>query len=177
MEARSITIQRNGESTALSYAEGGQAEGTPVVCVHGWLDSWKSFTPITSALCSSRKVFSLSLRGWGDSSKHGPFTIETYAADVVGFLKALNIGPVILLGHSMGTIISTLVASMHPSLVSGLILIGAAASMNGDHVVDPDEGLTLAGVLQLVETHPGTLHRDSLPMERFVDSAHTRSIL
>lgn len=103
------------------------ANGTPMLCVHGFLDSARAWLDLYATLPRDRQVVAITLRGFGDSSKNGPFTIESYCDDVVKVMDALSMPKVILMGHSMGTMISTLLASRHGDRVEGLVLCGAGA--------------------------------------------------
>lgn len=52
--------------------------------------------------------------------------LNTYADDVLDICKALELANVILVGHSVGSMIAVLVAIKQPALVAKLIVIGAS---------------------------------------------------
>ena len=81
----------------------------------------------------------MSLRGWGDSSKTGPYTIDSYADDVIGFMDALGVTEAILCGHSMGTIIGPVVAARAPGRIKSLVLCSAADKVRPDEVIQPQD--------------------------------------
>jgi pimeloyl-ACP methyl ester carboxylesterase len=69
-------------------------------------------------------VLSLDVRGRGDSG-WGPgieYTPQTYVADLTGFLDALAIEKVTLIGTSMGGMISILFAGSYPDRVERMVL-------------------------------------------------------
>lgn len=69
-------------------------------------------------------MLSLDVRGRGDS-ECGPavdYTPQTYLSDLTGFLDAVEIHRVTLIGTSMGGMISILFAGGHPDRVERLIL-------------------------------------------------------
>jgi non-heme chloroperoxidase len=53
----------------LPYVEQGDPSGVPVVLLHGFLDSWRSFEPMLSHLPESIHAFALTQRGHGDASR------------------------------------------------------------------------------------------------------------
>jgi non-heme chloroperoxidase len=110
----------------------------PVLMIHGFLDSRRTWDEAIEGMPSDRDVFAMTLRGWGDSSKNGPFTIDSYATDVVKLLDALTIEAAVLVGHSMGTLVATAVAARSPGRVAGIVLCGAVDT------VDPGEELAPA---------------------------------
>ena len=91
------------EDINLEYAETGETNGGPVIFLHGYSDSWKSFQPVLPYLPSSIHAFYLSQRGHGNSSK--PLTgyhPKDFAKDISAFMKVWNIKSAIIVGHSMG---------------------------------------------------------------------------
>ena len=53
----------------LEYAEYGEADGTPIVFLHGLTDSWRSFERVLPLLPSSVHAFAVSQRGHGESTR------------------------------------------------------------------------------------------------------------
>mmetsp|Transcript_62440 Transcript_62440/g.73040 ORF Transcript_62440/g.73040 Transcript_62440/m.73040 type:complete len:285 (+) Transcript_62440:186-1040(+) len=121
---------------------------TPLVFLHGWLDSrhtWDLVLP--HHISSHHRIISVTFRGWGDASHDGTYSIDAYATDVIGLLESLSLSvPAVLVGHSMGTLVATAVAARAPDRVAGLILVGAAATMRPEHVLDPSDGTTCADI-------------------------------
>lgn len=101
----------------------------PLVLIHGWLGSWKSWTNIIRSLKSPRRIISLSLRGWGDSEKSGTYSAERYTDDIATFLHDLEITNYILCGHSIGALIATILAARFPTRVDGIILCSGVLKM------------------------------------------------
>mmetsp|Transcript_2033 Transcript_2033/g.2240 ORF Transcript_2033/g.2240 Transcript_2033/m.2240 type:complete len:302 (+) Transcript_2033:155-1060(+) len=158
-----------GDATLIT-TERAPAEPTllePLILIHGYLDSMLSWSRVVPLLSGSRRIIALTLRGWGDSSKDGAFTVDAYATDVLAAMDALGIAKAVLGGHSMGTLISTAVATKAPERVAGLVLCGAAATMNPEHVVDPSDGTTLGAMGPYIEglfpdTTPRSLSTDAV---------------
>ena len=98
----------------------------PILALHGWLDNAHSFKPLAEYLQDQYYLIAVDLPGHGHSS-HLPQGYNYHFIDamlcVVEIIKALNLGKVHLLGHSMGACLASLVAGLTPSLVQSLALI------------------------------------------------------
>ena len=89
--------------TKLEYVEQGDPSGVPVVLLHGYSDSWRSFEPVLPHLPKSLRVFSLSQRGHGNSGRpEQGYRTEDFANDVRAFMDTLGLERAIVVGHSMG---------------------------------------------------------------------------
>jgi esterase len=94
------------------------------VFVHGFLDDAAIWRPLIAALhvpdSASRAV---DLAGMsGRPQEAGPYTLGRYANDVIDVIDGLS-GPVVLVGHSMGTLIAELAAAERPDRVVALALL------------------------------------------------------
>jgi len=120
---------------ALHEVPGG--EGTPVLLVHGATSgAWHFLQRWAPRLAQSRPVYAVDLRGHGESTggdRLDDATLADFAADVRAALTVARhrTGRTpVLMGHSMGSVVSRLVAA--ESEVAGLGLLGfgsASASM------------------------------------------------
>jgi pimeloyl-ACP methyl ester carboxylesterase len=111
----------------LHYAEQGDPNGEAIIFLHGYSDSWFSFSGVLPLLSPEYHAFAFDQRGHGDSDKpECCYTLDDYAADVDAFMDAVGIEEATLVGHSGGTIIAPRVALNYPRRVSRLVLIGAA---------------------------------------------------
>jgi len=132
------TIQRNVEAggirfgavrlqdgPCLHYAEAGQPEGQPVVFLHGWPDSWFTFSRVLPALPAGIRALAVDQRGFGDSDRpQSGYTIPELAGDAVAFLDALGIERATFVGHSFGSFVARQLAIARPHRVHALVLIG-----------------------------------------------------
>ena len=115
----------------LQYAEQGDADGDPVIFLHGYTDSWHSFEKAMMHLPSSVNAYALSQRGHGNSGiPNNGYTPADFAADIAAFMKQLKIAPAVIVGHSMGATIAQRFVLDHPELSKALVLIGSLASFN-----------------------------------------------
>ena len=99
-------------------------EGENLVILHGWgrsLAEWKA----TAFLCSKKyKVTVLDFPGFGSSEEPNEvWDIYEYAQFTREFLLKIGIEKAVLMGHSFGGRIGTILASKNPEMVSRLILV------------------------------------------------------
>ncbi len=112
-----------------------------MIFLHGYADSWFSFSRILPLLPPGLRAIALDLRGHGDSSTSADgYTLEDMAQDVLQFMKALDLADATVIGHSMGSFIAQRIALRAAGRVASLVLIGSAAKSRNDAV------LSLAGV-------------------------------
>jgi pimeloyl-ACP methyl ester carboxylesterase len=113
----------------IHYAESGEHGGEPVIFLHGWPDSWFSFSRVIPLLPADVHAFGLDQRGFGGSDRSATdYGHSAFAADVVSFLDAASIGRATLVGHSFGSFVARRVALSHPERVKRLVLIGTGFS-------------------------------------------------
>ena len=87
----------------LHYAEQGDPTGEAIIFLHGYSDSWYSFSRVLPWLSPSYHVFALTQRGQGDSDKpECCYTPEDFAADVDAFMDTVGIEEATLVGASTG---------------------------------------------------------------------------
>jgi non-heme chloroperoxidase len=115
----------------LHYAEQGDLTGEAIVFLHGYSDSWFSFSRVLPLLSPEYHAFALTQRGHGDSDKpECCYTPEDFAADVDAFMEAVGIEEATLLGASTGALFAQRVALSYPRRVSRLVLVGAQTPAN-----------------------------------------------
>lgn len=129
---KSILLRNN---VTLQYVEQGNPSGVPVLLLHGYVDSWRSFERVLPYLPESVHVFALSQRGHGDADRPAEgYGSRDFAADLAEFMEALGLGPAVIGGHSMGSFAAQRFALDFPDRTSGLVLIGSSVRMRGNPV-------------------------------------------
>src|SRR5687768_142190 len=109
----------------LHYAECGDAGGEAIVFLHGWPDSWFSFSQVARKIPECYRALLIDQRGFGESEHpDGGYDIRSMAADVAAFLDALSIERATVVGHSFGSFVARRVALDYPTRVDRLVLIG-----------------------------------------------------
>lgn len=112
----------------LQYAEKGHGKGTVVIFLHGYTDSWFSWSEVLERLPPNVHGYALSQRGHGDSERPpSGYAMTDFADDVIAFMDHEGLAEATIVGHSMGSVIAQRVAIDHPDRVDGLVLVGAAA--------------------------------------------------
>jgi non-heme chloroperoxidase len=129
----SIRFARTSLSTGvrLQYAERGDPMGEAIVFLHGYSDSWYSFSRVLPLLSPSYHAFALTQRGHGDSDKpQCCYAPEDFAADIDAFMDALNVEEATVVGASTGALFALRAALSYPRRVSRLVMIGAQTPAN-----------------------------------------------
>lgn len=109
----------------LHYAEQGNAGGDAIVFLHGWPDSWFSFSRVAELIPDNYRTLLLDQRGFGESERpDSGYAIGDMAADVAAFLDAISIEHATIVGHSFGSFVARRVALDFPKRVDRLVLIG-----------------------------------------------------
>ena len=115
----------------LRYAEQGDAGGPAVILLHGYSDSWFSWSRVLPLIPARYRVIAPDLRGHGDSEQPaGGYTMPDLAGDVLALMDALAIERATIVGHSMGSFVAQQVALAAPRRVDRLVLVGSAAAFN-----------------------------------------------
>ena len=118
------------DQRSLYYLQIGDS-GTPVVLLHGYLDSHASFFRLFEVLGAAHRLYVPDQRGHGDSSAAPDYSIAGFTADAIAFIEGLGVGPVHVGGHSLGGIVAQRVAAARPDLVRSLALISTARHAAG----------------------------------------------
>ena len=119
----------------LQYAEQGDPEGVPLVMLHGYSDSWRSYELLLEQLPESVHAYALTQRGHGDADRPATgYRPEDHAADVAAFLDAIELDAAVIVGHSGGSYSAQRFGLDYPERTLGLVLIGAFRTLGGDDV-------------------------------------------
>jgi 3-oxoadipate enol-lactonase len=100
----------------------------PVLLLHGWTVSADlNFFALYDELAARHRVIAFDHRGHGRGMRpQTPFSLEACADDAAALLAELDVGPVIIVGFSMGGAIEMLLHDRHPELVAGMVFCGTA---------------------------------------------------
>lgn len=107
---------------------GPKGAGATAVYVHGLGGSATNWTDLAGQLSGHAPGLAVDLPGFGRSEppRRFDYSIPAHADAVARFIRGLGVGPVHLLGNSMGGAISMYVAADHPDLVRTLTLVSPA---------------------------------------------------
>jgi len=128
------TLHVNGYD--MAYLDVGA--GPPLVCVHGTLGDFRTWSPVFGPLSQKHRVISLSLRHFFPEHWDGvgdDYLMAQHVSDVIGFIEKLDTPPMDLMGHSRGGHIAFRVAGQRPELLRKLILAEPGGEL--DSSLDP----------------------------------------
>jgi pimeloyl-ACP methyl ester carboxylesterase len=116
-----------GPSPLRTAPEATAPEGPPVVFVHGLGGSHLNWCLIGPQLAAGRRAVALDLHGFGMTpGTRGNSTVQDNTRLLDRFVRTVTGTPVILVGNSMGGLISLLQTAAAPDTVAGLVLIDPA---------------------------------------------------
>ncbi|MBV1850837.1 alpha/beta fold hydrolase [Catellatospora tritici] len=117
---------------------GGPADAPPVVLVHGLGGSHLNWTRLAAQLTPYARVHALDLPGFGRTPAAGrPTTVTANAHVLRHYLSDVIGGPAVLIGNSMGGMISTLTAADTPDLARAVVLVDPSVPIAKDARIDP----------------------------------------
>ena len=113
--------------------------GEPLVLIRGYGNAASMWYHQVAALSRTFRVITFDNRDTGNSDRVAePYTISDLAGDTLSLIESLNLGPVHLLGLSMGGMVAMEAALRKPSLVKTLILAGTACNADQGLTADPE---------------------------------------
>jgi non-heme chloroperoxidase len=134
---RSTNSIQLSTGVTLPYVEQGDPSGIPMVLLHGYSDSSRSYDLMLPYLPPSIHAYAVTQRGHGDADKPaGGYAPEDYAGDVAAFLDAVGVEAAVIVGHSGGSYAAQRFAVDHPDRALGVVLIGSFHSFDGNPTVD-----------------------------------------
>ncbi|WP_205927590.1 alpha/beta fold hydrolase [Rhizobium sp. P40RR-XXII] len=106
----------------LHYVIGGQ--GSPVVLLPGWPETWWSWHKIMPGLAKSHTVISLDIRGMGQSDKPTEgYEKKVLASDVHELVKALGYKKADVVGHDIGSMVAFAYAANFPDATGKVVML------------------------------------------------------
>jgi len=113
----------------IHFVEEGQPNRQVALLIHGWSSSWYAMSPLTGLLSQRFSAIAIDLPGYGESPPLPKrVTIPAYVDLLADFIEEMTDGPVVLVGHSMGGMISLTLALRYPVLVERMVLIAPTIS-------------------------------------------------
>jgi pimeloyl-ACP methyl ester carboxylesterase len=110
----------------LAYVELGTGEST-VLLVHGLGGNWTAWLETLPALAREHRVIAVDLPGFGASPPAADgISIPGYARTLERLCKQLELGPLAIVGNSLGGWVAAELALRAPERVSSLVLADAA---------------------------------------------------
>jgi pimeloyl-ACP methyl ester carboxylesterase len=102
-----------------------EVEGTgepALLFIHGWSCDRTYWLAQVAAFSVGRRVVTLDLAGHGESGRdRKAWTLPAFGADVRAVVEALDLGSVVLIGHSMGGPVALEAAQLMPERIAAVI--------------------------------------------------------
>jgi len=124
----------NNGDVEIAYLDEG--EGEPIVLVHGFASSknvnWVYPTWVSDLKKAGRRVIALDNRGHGESGKlYDPaqYEVAIMAGDVIALMDHLRIERADIMGYSLGSRMTAVLALSHPQRLRSAILGGIGIGM------------------------------------------------
>jgi len=136
------------------HIAGDEGEGPVVVMIHGIASSSVTFSELVPLLRDKYRCISIDLLGFGESPapEGATYTIEEHVDAVRSTIKSLKLkAPFILVGHSMGSLISARYAARFPGKVSRLILVSPPIYVAPTALGDPRSRAAMSAYLRAYE--------------------------
>jgi pimeloyl-ACP methyl ester carboxylesterase len=115
----------------IHYAETGS--GPTIVLLHGLWGGLNEWAPIIDPLSEDHRVIALDFIGFHGSDKPATqYHNALLSQFLAGFIEALALEKVTLMGHAMGANSATYTAVHHPANIARLVLIDGAGYRNPD---------------------------------------------
>ena len=120
----------------LHYQDFGTAGKTVMLCMHGGAASGHWFDFVAAAFAADYHVLALDQRGHGDSAWVEPpaYSYHDYAADIDKVAAKLDLRDFILVGHSMGGMVSTVYAATYPGRMKKLVIVDTSVRLSEERL-------------------------------------------
>jgi pimeloyl-ACP methyl ester carboxylesterase len=126
-DIRHDTAEVNG-GTRLHYVSAGD-EGTPILLVHGFPETWRAFRKLIPILATRHRVFAVDLRGFGDSDIAGEdYSGAVAADDLHALIEHLAVGPMHVVVQDLSGGVGFRLAANHPDDIISLVAVESAVS-------------------------------------------------
>jgi pimeloyl-ACP methyl ester carboxylesterase len=155
------------DGTELAYVDTGPRDGEPIVLLHGYLGSHRSWRHLIEPLAARHRVLALDWLGWGESGRPATLSYE-YDVEVDRLrrvLEALELPSVNLFAHDYGGFIGLGFCVRHPARVRRLALLNSRAHRSFNrtwHTIFAAVG----AIARTTVLHPLVMHQPLLATHR-----------
>ena len=131
-----MSTMQISKAVKLDFVREGWRSGVPVVLLHGYSDSRRSYDRVLVRMSKSLNTVALSQRGHGDSERPlEGYDPADFAGDVIRLMDELTIPQAVIVGHSMGGTVAQRFAIDYPLRTLGLVLVGSFFTLHGHPAV------------------------------------------
>ena len=119
-------------ATDLSLDIAEQGDGPLVLMIAGGMMDMDQWALVADALPDSYRIVRYDQRGIGESDQPTEgYTVDQFAEDAVNLIRALDTGPAVLVGNSLGGTVAMGAAFAAPELVRGIVTCATSAGPTG----------------------------------------------
>lgn len=130
------------ELNGIQVVYTGEGEGPPMVFLHGFPLNRNMWSKQVEAFQANHCVIAPDLRGQGESGgTEGSIPMTLFAEDLHALVQHLHLGPIVLVGHSMGGYVALAFAKAHPEALRGLVLVSTKAGADFPEMADERRAL------------------------------------
>ena len=117
--------QKNKSSNGIAYHKTGT--GPAIILIHGLGLRSESWLEQIKILKKDYTIYSIDLPGHGKSNllSQKKSTLKGYCSEIIKFIKLSNINKPILIGHSLGALITIEIAGNTPNILKSGIAISS----------------------------------------------------
>lgn len=111
----------------IAYEEKGDANGSPVIFMHGFPDDAKTWNAVTNELAEKGfRTLAIYTRGYGETRLLDDATMRSgeataFAEDVIEFADALGLDKFTFVGHDWGAIAAYQLGILHADRLNGIV--------------------------------------------------------
>ncbi|MEL6947897.1 MAG: alpha/beta fold hydrolase [Pseudomonadota bacterium] len=124
---------------AMENRKDTDAKAIPIILLHGFGGFAAQWRPLQLRLSTHAPTMAFDLPGHGESMNYPGFGPPKRAAEaVLAEMKARSIDKAVVVGHSMGGAVASLMALLEPSRIERLVLLapgGFGEAFNHDHLM------------------------------------------
>lgn len=99
-------------------------DNPPLILLHGFgaaIEHWRHNIPILS---QNHRVYAVDLLGFGGSRKvQVPYTVNLWVEQIHDFWQTFINRPVVLVGNSIGSLVSMALGGKYPEMLAGLVML------------------------------------------------------
>jgi pimeloyl-ACP methyl ester carboxylesterase len=120
----------------LHYLDYGTPGLPPMLCIHGGAGHAHWYDFVAPGFNKDYHVLSVDLRGHGDSEPVDPpaYSYSDYAADLDKAVVALGLDQFVLMGHSMGGMVSLVYSATYPGRVAKLVIVDTSMNLPPERI-------------------------------------------
>jgi pimeloyl-ACP methyl ester carboxylesterase len=111
------------DGVPVAYRMWGSPSARGIILVHGGGAHSRWWDHIAPLLAVGRRVIAIDLTGHGDSGRRETYTFDGWAREVLAVATDAGLDAPVVIGHSMGGVVTLRLAALHGSRIEGAVVI------------------------------------------------------